>query len=159
MVDIEAMLKIRNITVHRGQVPAPYCAIYTKGADIHQPNVLTLSDRIKFSPQEELELFGYGISYNTTWSRFDQASWFGFQFTEPRSPEQKELQKIAAEILIELEELSAVLSNPSVGVADLARIFNCREELINVRMSCPDVIRLWNQKDGKFEPVLLHKEK
>ena len=114
MVNIEAMLKIRNIIVHRGQVPAPYCAIYTKGADIHQPNVLTLSDRIKFSPQEELELFGNGISYYNTWSRFDHASWFGFQFTEPRSPEQKELQKIAAEILIELEELSAVLSNPSV---------------------------------------------
>jgi hypothetical protein len=162
LVDIEAMLASRHIIVHRGPVAPPYWAIYNKGADILQPNVLTLSDSIKFSPEEERELLADGIAYNKSFSRFDQASWFGFQLDGCLSFNQKELQRIAAETLIELEELSALLAQQKLGqplgVKDLANIFMCREELILVRMSCPDVSRLWSQKDDNFKPVMLHTE-
>lgn len=159
MVDIEATLVSRHIIVHRGPVEAPFCAIYNKGADILQPNVLTLSDSINFSLQEERELLADGIAYNKSLSRFDQAPWFGFQLDGCLSFYQKELQRIAAETLIELEELSALLAQQTpgaLGVKDLAILFMCREELIHVRMSCPDVARLWNRKDGNFKPILLH---
>lgn len=159
MVDIEAMLVSRHIIVHRGPVAAPYCAIYNKGTDILQPNVLTLSDSINFSPQEERELLADGIAYNKSLSPFDPLPWFGFQLDGCLSFNQKELQRIAAETLIELEELSALLAQQTLGVKDLANIFMCREELIHVRMSCPDVARLWSRKDDNFKPVQLHTEK
>ena len=159
MVDIEAMLVSRHIIVHRGPVAPPYCAIYNKGADILQPNVLTLSDSRNFTLQEERELLADGIAYNKSLSRFDRFPSFGFQLDGCLSFNQKGLQSIAAETLIELEELSALLAQQTLGVKDLANIFMCREELIHVRMSCPDVARLWSQKDDNFKPVLLHTEK